>query len=251
MVGTKRFWISVLLVACAIAFATSSAWSGVRTVVAQPVAASPPDTGGPDAFGYTYDRTVPYNWIDATDGVGVPWRSPGPYPIGFNFDFYGTSYNQFYLNAGFISFGRDYALSLTPNQCIPSRGNPNAIVAPLWDLIMSWEHTGHLFYKTTGSAPNRMLVLEWYNAQHDPDGRFMTFEIILYEGSNDTRFQYASMLANSYGNGKSATVGIENQDGTIGLQVACNEAWITDNSVVHFVSPAGARWSAYLPIVMR
>ncbi len=53
-------------------------------------------TGGPDAFGYTYDDRIQYQWIDISgtgltdpklenddDGVIVP--------IGFNFRFYGNS----------------------------------------------------------------------------------------------------------------------------------------------------------------
>ncbi len=49
---------------------------------------APLDTGGPDDFGYTWDDSVAFNWIDATGGTNSgltgddQWT--GPIDIGFN-----------------------------------------------------------------------------------------------------------------------------------------------------------------------
>ncbi len=227
-----------LQVACRQAWITDR--SAVR-IYCPPEAPTPtptgvPERGGPDAFGYTWDRTVPFEWIEVSDGTSVPWRTAGPYPIGFSFDFYGAAYTQWYLNTGFIQFGVSNPLSFI-NQCIPSPGYPNSLAAPMWDAIGNWEQSDVIFYKTLGSAPNRMLVIEWYNAQHDPDSTRMTFEIILYEGSSDIRFQYLSMTNNTWGNAKGATIGIENQNGRDGLNVSCNQPWLQDETAILFTHP--------------
>jgi hypothetical protein len=199
-----------------------------------------PDHGGPDAYGYTWSRTVPLNWIDARDGVQVPWTTDvgrGPFAIGFPFQFYGTWYDQFYIGKGMLNFGRS-TWDWTP-VCIPSQGSPDAFIAAFWEDVYTSEHMGHLFYKLVGSAPNRRLVVEWYNV-----GTFfgtrsgMTFEIVLFEGSSDVLFQYQSMSGHGNGTGRLATIGLENQTGTIGSQVSCRQAWIRDGSAVRFTHPA-------------
>lgn len=237
MVRKSPLALGLLLCLCAALVFTFPVSSGPSRPAR--AAAAVPLTGGPDAFGYNWDRTVAFEWIDATDGTSVPWRTVGPYPIGFGFDFYGASYSQFYLSTGFIQFG--VGDSLQPyNQCIPSQGMPNSFAAPFWDAVGSWEDTDVVFYKTLGTAPNRMLVVEWYEAEHAPDSAPMTWEIILYEGYSDIRFQYLSMTANSWGNGRGATIGIENQSGEGGLQVSCNQAWLQDGSAVLITYPRAA-----------
>ena len=195
-----------------------------------------PLTGGPDAFGYTWDRNVQFDWIDATDGTSAPWMAVGPYPIGFSFDFYGTSYSQFYLSAGLIQFGFGNSLPWF-NQCIPTAGLPDSFAAPFWDYVVSGQMADVVFCKTLGNAPERRLVVEWFNMQHGYDSAYMTWEAVLYEGSSDIRFQYLSMTANSWGNAQSATIGLENQSGEIGLQVSCDEGWLQDGSAILFRHP--------------
>jgi len=199
-------------------------------------------TGGPDAFGYTWSRLVPCSWVDATGGVMVPWTTDvgrGPFDIGFRFNFYGTDYDQFYIGKGMVSFRRSYWAWW--NEGIPSPGVPNGFAAPFWDDVWSAETSGHLYYKTFGTAPNRYLGVEWYEVGHyDDRNPAMTFEVIVYEGSNDIAFQYLSMNAHNRGDGSGATIGIENQDGRIGLQVSYNQSWVCDGAAVRFYYPSDA-----------
>ncbi|HUT16364.1 MAG TPA: hypothetical protein VMY98_08985 [Anaerolineae bacterium] len=223
------------------------------------------DSGGPDAFGYTWSRLVPCDWVDATAGVMVPWTwdvGRGPFDIGFRFSFYGTEYDQFYISKGMVSFGRSYWTYR--NIAIPSPGLPNGFAAAFWEDVWSAEESGHLYYRTFGTAPNRFLVVEWYRVGHyDDRNPAMTFEVILYEGSNDIAFQYLSMDGHNRGDGRGATIGIENQDGRIGLGVSYNQRWVRDGAAVHFYYPSDAPGTPtptrmppgahrqYLPIILK
>ena len=76
-------------------------------------------TGGPDAFGYTWiDSDEPggpiFDWVDIS-GIGTPIvfdptgykddGNVGPFPIGFSFNFYGNTFDQFRAcTNGWLSF---------------------------------------------------------------------------------------------------------------------------------------------------
>ena len=238
MLRRFSFTLCVIVCICAILAFALPAHSG------QPPAApaaldEPPLTGGPDAFGYTWDRTVPFEWIDATDGVDVPWTvdvSRGPYDIGFPFSFYGQVYTKFYIAKGMLPLLVG-TKSWTP-QCIPSQGLPNGFIAGFWEDVWAINNFGHLFFKLVGSAPERKLVVEWLDVGTFYGTRTgMTFEIVLCEGSNDIVFQYLSMSDHMNGTGRLATVGIENQTGEVGLQVSCRQEWIRDESAVRIFCP--------------
>ncbi len=208
-----------------------------RTPVIGPTPTGFPESGGPDAFGYTWTRNAEYDWIDATSG-GVPinWGNRGPFNIGFPFQFYGATYNQFYLNSGMLQFGRSDSWSQV-NGCIPNPGPPNSFAAAFWDAVGSYQSAPGTFHKLVGQAPNRIAVVEVSGIQHVNDGAPMTFEVLLIEGSNDIVVQYQSMRANSRGDAREATIGLEDSTGRIGLQVSCNLAWLYDGAVIWFQYP--------------
>jgi hypothetical protein len=200
-----------------------------------------PDHGGPDAFGYTYDATVPFEWVDTTGGVLIPggddWYR-GPYQIGFTFSFYGVRYTQFWVDTnGFIHFDGTKGWEDIPNRCIPNASKPNCIAAAFWDDLKPISGA-ILRYKLFGEAPNRYLVVEFNNVGHyrvTTPG--MTFEAIFYEGSNDIKYQYQTMTQNLYGDGRDATIGIEDPAGRVGLQYSCNQPSISDGRAILFSYP--------------
>jgi hypothetical protein len=65
-----------------------------------------------------------------------------------------------------------------------------------------------------------------------------TFEVTLYEGSNNLIFQYQDVdFGNaSYNNGASATVGVENAEGDVGTQYSHNSAIISNNMAIKFTT---------------
>src|SRR5690606_2610545 len=109
----------------------------------------------------------------------------------------------------------------------------NNLVAPFWDDID--DETGNVYYKTVGSAPHRTFVIEWYNRPHFSNTGSGTFELVLYEGTNNIKYQYQDVVfgSASYDYGISASVGIR-ESGTNYLQYSYNLAVIEDNLAICF-----------------
>lgn len=168
-------------------------------------------SGGPDAFGYAWDDSEPFNWIDVVGGTSVAFINGGSGAIGlpFSFLFYGNSYTSVYISQyGYISFT---AWSNWPwQQNIPSSQDPNNVVAPYW-APMDVPQTGYVKYMTGGVSPERYFVVEWHGMEFNGDK--YTFETILNE-NGDITFQYQSMYNQTTA---CESIGIENYDGTDGL----------------------------------
>jgi len=189
------------------------------------------DSGGPDEYGYRWiDSDEPdgptYSWIDIT-GFGTPISglgddtNVGPFSIGFDFPFYDNTFSTFrFCTNGWISFtSNDYDYS---NQSIPDNGSPFNLVAPFWDDL-NFSSGGNAYYLTR----NDSLVISYINVPHWSSGGPYTFQIIL-SSNGDIVFQYA--LINSPAN--SNTIGIQNENGTDGLEIAYNETYAEANLAV-------------------
>jgi Subtilase family/Carboxypeptidase regulatory-like domain/Domain of unknown function (DUF4394) len=200
-------------------------------------------SGGPDPFGYTYVDSneaggATYEWIDATDGtpLNLTDDSEANVTLPFAFTFYGTSSTDIRVgnNGGFIFNVTTGDLS-NVNAALATATASN-IVVPFWDDIDA--DTGNVYYKTIGTAPDRMFVVEWFNRPHFSNVGSATFELILYEGTNNIKYQY---LDTNFGNalydyGVSATSGIR-QTGTNYLQYSYNTAVLVDGLAICFQYP--------------
>jgi|JI10StandDraft_1071094.scaffolds.fasta_scaffold05473_4 hypothetical protein len=131
-------------------------------------------------------------------------------PIGFSFDFFGTPMTTFNASTnGFITFGDTSTAGCCAGGTIPSATTPNGLIALYWvDLIT--DATGTITYGTTGTAPNRELVVSW-NAvrQYSGGGSPVTGQIILHETSNTIEIQCATCVTD----GRLHTQGVESPDG--------------------------------------
>ena len=102
------------------------------------------------------------------------------------------------------------------NTAIPSSNEPNNFIAPLWDDLTA--ANGRVYLATFGSAPQRYTVVTWHDVSfYGLSDHQQTFQVILYEGTNRIIFQYLA-LNGERSAGNSATVGLENADGTAGVQ---------------------------------
>jgi len=133
--------------------------------------ASPQDTGGPDGFGYTWDDSVAFNWIDArslgtNSGLYGGDEYTGPVDMGFTFPFYENSYNQLYFSTkGLISF--EQGSFVWGNTALPNPAPPNNIIVPFWDDLGMYSGSrpdSGIYTYQGGTAPNRYFVVEWYRA---------------------------------------------------------------------------------------
>jgi len=191
--------------------------------------------GGPDAFGYEWvDSDEPdgpnYQWRDIT-GIGeqLPMsfddENIGPYEIGFDFEFYGQVFTQFYVcSNGWISF-----TSLSGqyfNYPLPDINSPENFVAPWWDDLYP-PSGGEYWYYSDGNE----LVVSFIGVPHITGQGTYTFQIVL-RGSGSVIYNYDTMV----GLVTEATIGIQNSDRTIGLQVVYNAPYIHDQMAIRLAS---------------
>ena len=198
---------------------------------------------GTDEYGYSWvdsyslGETVTYDWKDITStGADTLLKgddvSGGPFPIGFEFEFYGIPYSEFYVSTnGLVTFGSGSDES--QDEFIPSLRAPNALIAAFWDDLKAeygtyW--TGYILYETLGSAPSRQLVVEFFQVERVEVYEPLNFEVVLNE-TGEIWLQYETVGGVA---GESATVGIENAMGTIGTMYSRDWAVILDGLAVMF-----------------
>lgn len=147
--------------------------------------------------------------------------------IGFDFPFYNENYSQCFINPnGWIGFETDN--DSWDNTSIPSTSAPLSAIFGFWDDLNPVNDNcsscqGEVYYH---SDNNRMVV--WFNnVAHWPtnfENSIYNFQIVLYN-SGDIKFNYDTMQ----GQFSSATIGIQNSNGTSGLQMAFNSNYVQDN----------------------
>jgi hypothetical protein len=212
--------------------------------VLEAFAAPPPD--GPDAFGYTFRSSAepggpPFQWLDASDGTPLDLSDDGEanVTLPFPFTFYGTSSTDLRVgNNGGVLFGvtgGDVAATNTP---LNTTSGDN-LIAPLWDDVD--DERGNVYFKTLATAPRRRFVVQWHERPHYQSGGGegeATFQLILYEGSNNIKFQYRDVVWGdpAWDRGGSATVGIR-QSGSNYLQYAYDAPVLADGMAICFQYP--------------
>ncbi len=178
-------------------------------------------TGGPDTYGYSWidsDTTggPTYSWIGSSGSTPVTLGDDSNIKVElpFIFRFYENTYDSVYIvSNGYVSFDDNTSYS---NGTIPSSGIPNNSIYVFWDDLNP--STGTVWYKTTGGSPNGFVVT-WEGVPHLGETNGGSFQVILYDDGNFIiQYQDVNMGNSSYNFGRSATVGIENSGGTIGLQ---------------------------------
>lgn len=195
----------------------------------------PPPSGGYVAV------AAPFGWIDPSAHTKLAMTTNSAstaQAMPFSFGFYGKSYNSVYVGSngllGFTSAGL-YNYNNTP---IPYRYTPNNAIYPYWDNINP-SNGGAVYIGVEGTAPYRKVVVSWVNVPHDSSSttRF-TFQAVLEETTNDIYFQYQSVGGTgTYGGGRSASIGVEDEYGTGGLQYSYNTyGKVTDNSAIRITT---------------
>ena len=188
------------------------------------------DSGGPDNYGYT--------WLDS-DEIGGPnfeWMdisyigdyltccSNGEYydyNLPFTFNFYGNTYSTINISSeGYIGLGYDYQnFGDYYNTPLPYSYSPNNIIALLWDNLYVSDGV-YAYY----DSPNNRFIIEWGYVQFNYDASWnFDMQIHLHE-NGDIYFYYNNFdFEGAYWN--EFTVGIENEDGTDGLQIEYSDMY--------------------------
>ena len=192
-------------------------------------------SGGPDASGYRWiDSDSPggpvFNWIEISETGTVAIVSgddsnAGPFNIGFPFKFYDGQFSTFRVcSNGWMSF-TSTATAYT-NSGLPSATAPFDLLAPFWDDL-NVTGTARVYYQVVGGN----LVVEWRAVPPYTGTGYHTFEVIIYPNKKVV-FQYLTLGTPT----NSATVGIQNGTGTVGLQCAFNAAYLHNNMAIQFSS---------------
>ena len=197
----------------------------------------PEDSGGPDDFGYTYiDSDEPdgptFSFFDIS-ATGTPVLLADDdelsVPIGFSFDFYGTTYTDvFIVSNGFLNFDGGVSGTFT-NDCpfAPGSGASTNSIAPYWDDLDPGDDGASAFFETFGSCPVgasiSCMIVQWdevdfFPGDGAPGGSAGTFQAILYADSS-ILFQYEGGPGLD---GSSATVGISNDAAGNSLLYGCD-----------------------------
>jgi hypothetical protein len=151
-----------------------------------------------------------------------------PINIGFTFVYDGTGYTQFevsdngelFLGAPGISCSTNCGAScIFPNGTEPNdlaNGTNRPAICPLWDDLGFTASGSQVNYLMTGSAPNRVMTVEWllmdwkYNNTNSPHGG-ISFQVKLYEspaGQIDFIYRQDAQLLGTSTQSPSASIGL-------------------------------------------
>jgi len=202
--------------------------------------------GGPDAFGYKWiDSDEPngpaYEWNDiAATGTNVTTWTPtgtfgakdeghsGPINLPFPFKFYGNVKNTVHASSNGVILFNAPTSNIFTNAAIPNAAAPNEYIAPFWDDL-DGTNGGEVYYKADGGK----FTIQYNNwPRYSTTGSSLTFQVVLY--SNGRIMIYYKTMTSSTMN--SATIGIENGNGSVGLQTAYNAAYAKNSHAIKFAA---------------
>ena len=111
---------------------------------------------------------IPFDWIDiSTTGINTGLvgddQTLGPFPIGFDFPWWGGSVNQIYFcSNGWATFAPEQGYQYT-NSAIPNTGIPNDLVAVYWDDF-NIQVSGSIYYEY--DAVNERFIGMYLDCAH-------------------------------------------------------------------------------------
>ena len=136
---------------------------------------------------------------------------------------------------------------------------PANLIAPFFHDLVVGESDSGVYTRVLGEAPNRRLIVEWrkfsaYDDEEDPRPDYatrLTFQAVLYEGSNDVAFLYRT-LQGPLTQGESATIGLQNNDRDRAIQFGFNRPRLSEGRSVFFrFNPEDGSYAfeQFLPLV--
>lgn len=173
-----------------------------------------------------------FSWMDIiTAGTRISAgddTTHGPLAIGFTFPYYGATYSQFYLGAnGWLSFVTPTGGAFS-NICLPDPAALPIHLAPWWDDLNPTFGTGIYYWSNNVDT----LVVSYIGIPRYTSGGPYTFQAIL-RANGDITYQYLDMGANL----TQATIGLQNQTGTMGLSAACDQDYVHNQLALLFTPP--------------
>ncbi len=195
--------------------------------------------GGPDAFGYEWidsdeENGPEFEWndISSTGTTVSTWTAAGTYSaedegyfgpidLGFDFKFYGETENQIYLSTnGFVTFDQ-ISGSAFSNTTLPDEDAPNGMLCAFWDDLKVG--SGSCYYKVEDSK----VTIQYSDWEKYSGSGSIDFQIVIFK-SGKILYHYNDVTCDV----TSATIGIENQLNTIGLNVVSSATYLASQKTV-------------------
>jgi hypothetical protein len=127
---------------------------------------------------------------------------------------------------------------------------PRALIAPFWgDLIL--EGASSVSSRIVGAAPNRQFIVEWskvtiLDSSGNNQNSTITFEAVLFEGSNDIQLMYGD-LSGPLSDGSSSTVGMQDLSRTTAVLTSFDQPLLKSRTLMtyhyqngNYIATAGA-----------
>jgi len=243
---------------------------GLAISFSGPVFASTVTSGG-----YTATDSIPFQW----DELGTPSKTPvsgatrvlgnnddsttAAISLGFGFTFFNQAYTQAYITSnGLLTFGSTTTDNLNTPLGGPMVVSTMPLIAAAWDdWTTTFSGTDGVYYKTLGTPGNQRFVVEWrdtkkYDTASNSNSSPLSFEAVLYEGSNAIELRYLDMESGGSSvnpdasRGATATAGIRDTNANINggyLQWSHNQAILGNNSAVQITPvPEPETWAMLL-----
>jgi subtilisin family serine protease len=190
-----------------------------------------------DGFGYSC-LPIPYAFIAANTVLPISnMATKADIVLPFPVTFYGQTYESASVTAfGYLTF-LPSVVQGGANVPLPSPGLPNAAIYPFWtDLLLDTQSSVRT--ELVGAAPDRQFVIEWRDVTSWSNASRVRFEVVLSE-SGQIALQYVSG-GDSWQQGNAATIGMENETGTVGFGYSYDQAVIAPETALRFsLLPSG------------
>ncbi|MFL5734776.1 MAG: dockerin type I repeat-containing protein [Chloroflexia bacterium] len=147
--------------------------------------------------------------------------------LPFTYNLYGTPYGSAKVGSDGYMLFTGATLSFV-NSCLPYANFNNALM-PYWDDLRTDCAGCGIYTSVSGSAPNRILNIEWRASTFNPSGGSANFEVRLYEGQDRFDFVYASVI----NGGNSATAGVQRNTNQY-TQHSCNSSALSSGLQLAF-----------------
>ncbi|MCI0586482.1 MAG: hypothetical protein L0323_06545 [Planctomycetes bacterium] len=147
--------------------------------------------------------------------------------LPFTFTFFGQAKTLARIQKnGFLHFTNFVGFANTGNITVPNSADPDDLIAPFWDVLVPAPGTGGVLYRTDGAAPNRIFTVEWRDmmivsgavACFD-NGSRLNFQARLFEADGSIQLHYGPFAAGTVASLISATIGLEDSTGAVGIDV--------------------------------
>lgn len=202
------------------------------TVLAGLVLWASPASAQANAANYTFTTTTTGSLVDMSSGTtqlvaaNQDDAASSVTSLGFDFFFMGVRQTQFSVNSnGSLRLGA----TAVSNTAYEPLAVASTSIITAYGADQRTHTSGKVHYKVTGTAPSRVLVVEWLNMQADFNSggtADLTYQVHLYESTGVIEFAYGSMSMSTAGstdaNSSSPEIGFSssNTAGTVGSVTA-------------------------------